>query len=101
MPRRQASKTSGRRSAPRDTVKYPRLDQAMAMMFTSQLKLAERQAASEERWLTLERRVDQVMAVLEEHSRILEHHGRILEALPDAIQKRIGFGPPGVRETHP
>ncbi|MEW6363393.1 MAG: hypothetical protein AB1714_02000 [Acidobacteriota bacterium] len=50
-----------------------------------QAEIDKRQAENDLHWLELERKMDQVIATLAEHS-------RILAALPDIIQKRIGFG---------
>jgi len=70
------------------------LMQHQAALMQNQTAFMARAAETDRELLKLERRIDNVLAVLAEHGRILDEHTRILHALPDLVRDRFGFRAP-------
>ena len=59
-------------------------DERQARADERQAKADERQAIMEKEWIAMRREMDQIISILNSHT-------KILEALPETIQKKIGF----------
>ncbi len=82
---------SGKNGRPRP--RQSTTEKQMSELLALQAWAVKRHAEQDERWVVLARRMDVVEVKLDQVIAILNEHTRILAELPDALQKRIGFQP--------